>query len=187
MKSRKSAHAALSMMLAAIFLLALCPERCLWAWRYPDLPEPADRPEPVDIPEMEPVDPGDFPKPHEWPEPPKLEPVNIPDFSEPPKRSSSKYSNKQVVEAVRKLKFGDEEARLRAIQVLRNSGDVRSLYALIGALNDPSESVLKAVIKALGRMGDVRAVEPLKQLRDRSDGAIREQCIRALRRLGSSV
>jgi hypothetical protein len=59
---------------------------------------------------------------------------------------------------------GDPETRDRAAWALWQIPDERVVLLLIEALKDPYEYVRTGAVGALGRIGDVRAIEPLKEL-----------------------
>jgi HEAT repeat protein len=53
------------------------------------------------------------------------------------------------------------DERMRAVRELHKMGTEDAITALINALNDPDEQVRVNIVKALGDLGDPRAVEPL--------------------------
>ena len=69
---------------------------------------------------------------------------------------------------LRRLKSSDDQTRRRAIKGLSRSRDPRAMAALMAALNDQSYLVRKEAARALGEIGDAKAVEPLINLIEES-------------------
>lgn len=65
---------------------------------------------------------------------------------------------------LRRLKSRNDQRRRNAIKSLSKSNDTRALLALIQALSDKSYLVQKEAARALGDIGDERAVGPLIHL-----------------------
>ncbi len=65
------------------------------------------------------------------------------------------------------LKDNYEWVRRQAAQGLGNQGEKKAVPALIAALNDVDRFVVLDVITALGKIGDSRAVAPVRALLNR--------------------
>lgn len=65
--------------------------------------------------------------------------------------------------------LGDDEplTRWAAVNNLALHGDSRATKAVVGALRDRSSDVQSAAVEALGRMGDLAGIEPLKEFAKR--------------------
>jgi HEAT repeat protein len=59
---------------------------------------------------------------------------------------------------------GPAETRAAAIDALKGLRDTRAVPVLIRSLDDPAEDVSRSAATALGRLGDLQAVEPLCQV-----------------------
>jgi len=69
---------------------------------------------------------------------------------------------------LRQLKSSKDQTRRRAVKGLSRSQDPRAIAALLDALNDESYLVRKEAARALGDIGDERAVGPLINLIEES-------------------
>lgn len=65
---------------------------------------------------------------------------------------------------LRRLKSHNDQRRRNAVKSLSKSNDPRALLALVAALSDKSYLVQKEAARALGDIGDERAVGPLINL-----------------------
>jgi len=69
---------------------------------------------------------------------------------------------------LRQLKSSNDQTRRRAVKGLGRSRDPRAMAVLTAALNDESYLVRKEAARALGDIGDARAVGPLINLIEES-------------------
>ena len=83
------------------------------------------------------------------------------------------------------LADGDQPTQLWAIRGLGQLRDRDSVDPLIAALEDPSHRVRRAAAGALAKLGDRRALQPLRQARDGATGFTRKRIGRAVRELES--
>jgi tetratricopeptide (TPR) repeat protein len=78
---------------------------------------------------------------------------------------------------------------MRLFDILRNRVDVmeerRDLEGLIYALNEDDERIRQGSARALGRLGDSKAIEPLNQALKDPDEGVKEEAITALGRIGN--
>ena len=87
---------------------------------------------------------------------------------------------KPIIQALRE---GNEIVEEYAAEILGVTGE-EGAELLITALGEGYQPYCKIIIEALGKIGDPRAIEPLKRMLDDEDAGIREAAAKALDRLG---
>jgi len=85
------------------------------------------------------------------------------------------------------LADGDPAAQRWAIRGLGQLGDRESVDLLIAAPKDPHDRIRRAAATSLAKLGDPRALNPVRHAHDESTGFTRRRIGRALRDLASRV
>ncbi len=90
-----------------------------------------------------------------------------------------------IAQLTAQLKSEDSGIRRRACMVLGGMQNSRTIPLLLGALADRETRVRVAAVGALERLGDPRAVQPLRDLLSREhDESLKEALQRAVKKLG---
>ena len=86
----------------------------------------------------------------------------------------------------RVLRYGTQDEVLEAIAYLEKAGDIICVSRLILLTNCANPYIRKRSIRALGRIGDRRALEPLHNIRDCDRGAEWKEALEAIRKIESA-
>ena len=89
----------------------------------------------------------------------------------------------QEDQLVQALSNPEMKVRLQAALILGNASNGRAVPALIGCTHDGDFRVRGACCLALGRLNDLRGVEPLVRLLDDREQFVREEAVRSLKLL----
>ncbi len=85
------------------------------------------------------------------------------------------------------LKSSDPAVRKRAAETLGNTKDTKAVNPLIDALNDKDQDVLSNIIEALGLIGDIRAIEAIRNIYSNSTNQnVKNKAFESLKTLDES-
>lgn len=82
---------------------------------------------------------------------------------------AKKKDERLIIPLTTVIDIGNKNARIYAADLLANYNEKKSFKSLIKVLSDPDEDVICAAIKSLGKIGNTRAINPIKKCIETSD------------------